>query len=48
MHIYNKNKDTWILGEGPAQRLDDTILTAEAIYPINFTQTNTRFVLSLH
>ena len=48
VHIDNKNKDIWILGEGPTQRLDDTILTAEAIYPINFTQTNTRFVLSLH
>ena len=45
VHIDNKNKDIWILGEGPTQRLDDTI---EAIYPINFTQTNTRFVLSLH
>ena len=28
--------------------LDYTTLTAEAIYPINFTQRNKRFVLSLH
>ena len=26
----------------------DTILTAEAKYPINFTQPRTRFALSLH
>ena len=26
-----------IFGEGPTKRLDDTTLTAEAIYPINFT-----------
>ena len=48
IHIDNKNKDVLILGEGPTQALDDTILTAEAIYPINFTQSNKRFVLSLH
>ena len=33
-----------ILGEGPTQRLDDTTLTAEAIYPSSFTQSNKRFV----
>ena len=48
VHIANKNKDILILGEGPTQGLDDTTLTAEAIYPINFTQSNKRFVLSLH
>ena len=37
-----------ILGEGPIQGLDHTTLTAEAKYPINFTQPNKRFVLSLH
>ena len=36
VHIGNKNKDILILGEGPTQGLDDTTLTAEAIYPINF------------
>ena len=40
----NKNKDILILGEGPTQGLDDTTLTAEAIYPIHFTQPNKRFV----
>ena len=48
VHINNKIKDILILGEGPTQGLDDTTLTAEAIYPINFTQPNKRFVLSLH
>ena len=48
LHIDNKNKDILILVEGPTQGLDDTTLTAQAIYPINFTQPNKRFVLSLH
>ena len=30
------------------QELDDTKLTAEAKYPINFTQSERRFPLSLH
>ena len=45
---YNENTDILILGEGPTQGSDDTALTAEAKYPINFTQLNKRFVLSLH
>ena len=32
----------------PTQGLDGTTLTAEAKYPINFTKSNERFVLSLH
>ena len=40
MHIDNKTKDILILGEEPTQGLDDITLTAEAIYPINFTQPN--------
>ena len=47
-HIDDKNKDILILGEGPAQGLDDTTLTAEAKYPINCTQPRKIFVLSLH
>ena len=43
MYIDNKNKDILILGERPTQRLDDTILTAEAKSPINFTQLGKRF-----
>ena len=48
VYIDNKNKDILILGEGPTQELDDTILTAESKYPINFTKPRKRFVLSLH
>ena len=44
----DKGKDIVILGEGPTQRLDDTTLTSAATYPINFTQSDKRFVLSLH
>ena len=32
-----------ILGEGPTQGLDHTTLTAEAKYPINFTQPSKSF-----
>ena len=48
VHIDNKSKNILILGEGPTQVLDDTTLTAEAKYPINFTQPRKIFVLSLH
>ena len=48
MHIDNKNKDILIVGEGQTQELDDATFTAEAIYPISFTQPNKRFLLSLH
>ena len=48
VHVDNKGKDFLILGEGPTQGLDDTTLTVEVIYPINFTQSNKRAVLSLH
>ena len=48
VHVDNKGKCFLILGEGPIQGLDDTTLTAEAKYPINFTQSSKRFVLSLH
>ena len=37
VHIDNKEKDILVLGEGTTQGLDDTILTAEAKYSINFT-----------
>ena len=47
VHVDNKGKDILILGAGPTQGLDDTTLTAEAKYPINFTQSGKRFVLSL-
>ena len=43
VHIGNKGKDILVLGEGPTQGLDDTTLTTEAKYPINFTQSGKRF-----
>ena len=47
-HTDNKNKDILIFGERLTKRLDDITLAAEAKYPINFTQSSKRFVLSLH
>ena len=46
VHIDNKEKDISILVERPTQGLDDTTLTAEAIYAIGVTQLNKRIVLS--
>ena len=48
VHVDNKGKDILMLGVGPTQGLDDTTLTAEAKYSINFTQSGKRFALSLH
>ena len=36
------------LSEGPTQGLDDTTLTAEKRYSVNFTEHNKKFCLSLH
>ena len=47
VHVDNKRKDILILGEGPTQGLNH-MLTAEAKYPINFTQSAKRFALSLY
>ena len=46
--LITKKKDILILGEGPTQGLDDTTLTAEKMYSINFTATRKKFCLSLH
>ena len=48
VHVNNKNKNIVVLGEGPTQGLDDTTLTAKTKYPINFTESGKKFVLSLH
>ena len=48
VHIDNKKKDTLILGIGLTQGLDDTTLTAEAQYSIDFLRSNRKFCLSLH
>ena len=48
MRIANNKKDILILGIGPTQGLDDSTLTAEAQYSINFSKSNRKFCLSLH
>ena len=48
VHIDNKKKYILILDNGPTQGLDDTRLTAEAQYSINFSRSNRKFCLSLH
>ena len=47
VHVDDKGRDILILVEEPTQGLKDTTLAAEAKYPINFTQSGKRFVLSL-
>ena len=47
-HIDNKGKDILILGKRLTQRLNDTTLTAEAEYSINFTRSQRKFCLSFH
>ena len=46
--LIHKKKDILILGEGLTQGLDDTALTAEKKYSMNFTKTRNIFCLSLH
>ena len=48
VHCDNKGKVILILGKGPMRALDDTTLTAEAQYSINFSRSNRKFCLSLH
>ena len=45
VHAGGKVRDILILGDGPIQELNDITLTAEAKYPINFTQSEKIFVL---
>ena len=44
----NKKKDILIIGEGPTQGLDGTMLTAEKKYSVNFTENSKKCCLSLH
>ena len=46
-HINNKKKDVLVLGKGPIQGLEHTLI-AEKMYSINFTVTKKKFCLSLH
>ena len=46
--VDDKKKDVLILVEGSTQRVNDTTLTAEKNYSINFTESRKKFCLSLH
>ena len=48
MHIDHKGIDILFLGKRPTQGLDDTTLTAEAQYSINFSRSNRKFYLSFY
>ena len=47
-HANNRKKNILVIGEGLTQGLDDTSLTAEKKYSINFTATKAKFCLSVH
>ena len=40
VHLDNKKKDMLFLGIGQTKKLDNTALTAEAKYSINFSRSN--------
>ena len=44
----NKKRDISILGIGPTQGLNDTMLSVEAQCSINFSRSNRKFCLCLH
>ena len=48
VHIDNKKKDILVFGEGATQGLDDTTITTEAKYSINFSRSRIKFCLSFH
>ena len=45
VHINNKKNVILILGKGPTGGLDDTSLTAEKEYAINFTEQKKKILL---
>ena len=47
-HANNKANNIFVIGDGFVQGINDTTLYAEKMYSQNFTQTNKKFVLSLH
>ena len=48
VHVDNNKKYILILHEGPTQGLNDTILTAEKMYLINFTESRKKLSLIFH
>lgn len=47
-HPDNRKKDTIVFGEGLADRLYDTTITAKAKYSVNITTSRKKICLSLH
>ena len=47
-HDNNKTKNILVVGKDFIQGIDATTIYAEKIYSINFTESNTKFYLSLH
>ena len=45
VHIDNKTKDIFILGKGLTDGLDDTTVTSEKEYSLNFTEQRKNFFL---
>ena len=43
MNIEGRNKNILVLGEGSTQHLDNSTITAETKYSINFTKSGQRF-----
>ena len=48
VHIDNNKKDILIFGKDPTDGLNDTTLTTEKEYSINFTKQQIQFCLRLH
>ena len=48
VHIDHKGKDILILSIAPTPGLDDTTISAEAQYSINFSRSSRKLCLSLH
>ena len=48
VHANNKANNIYVMGDLFVQGINDTTLYAEKIYSQNFTQSNKKFVLSLH
>ena len=48
VHVDDQKKNILIFGESPTQGFDDTALTGEEKYSINFTEHSKKSCLSLH
>ena len=46
--LTTKNNNILVLGKDFLQGINDTTIYAEKMYPINFTENNRKFCLSLH